>query len=112
MADERQTQQIVGYIFIALMAVFLIVALTTVQGNVTWLLILVAVIFLVVGLMMLFGTGGGDGYGGGSSQQQSVVLSDGQVITQGSSGARVCHGCQARMPGQARFCPHCGQAAA
>ncbi len=113
MAEERQTQQIVGYVFLGLMALFVILGVTTFEGTPTIMLIIGAVVFLAVALTMLSpgssstsGTGGG-----GSGQQQSIVLGGGRVITQGGPIHAVCGHCKARMPDGARFCPDCGTGA-
>lgn len=105
---DRRTEQTVGFGFLGLMVIFLILALTTFEGDVTVMLIIVAVVFLVVALFLLGGTGSGSG---GSGQQQSVVLDGGRAITQQSGGVlTVCSKCSARVPEQARFCPDCGNA--
>jgi hypothetical protein len=105
MALTKQTETIVGLVFLGLMVVLLIVALSTFQGQATLLLIVTALICLGVGLFFFSGPssrGGGDG----QSQQQSVVLGDGQVITQ--SANRSCPGCGAQVASTFAFCPHCG----
>lgn len=104
----QQTQQVIGYVFLALMVLFIILAIQTFNGAPTWILIIAAVIFLAVGLSLLAGPGTGSG---GSGQQQSVVLGDGRVLSQSSHGVlSVCRGCSARVPETARFCPDCGHA--
>lgn len=100
----QQTQQVIGYIFLALMVLFLVLAIGSFQGTPTVILIVAAVIFLAVGLSLLAGPSSG----GGSGQQQSVVLGDGRVISQGGVLA-ICRGCSGRIPENARFCPDCGQ---
>lgn len=112
MAPDRQAQQIVGYVFLGLMALFVILGVTTFEGTPTIMLIIGALVFLAVSLTLLTGNGIGLGTGGGGSQQQSIVLSGGRVITQ--SGGQVqaaCGSCKARMPDGARFCPDCGSGA-
>ena len=110
MAQQANAQQTIGYVFLGLMVVFLIIAIGEFGGDSTWILILSAVVFLVVGLSLLAGPSIGGG--GSSGQQQSVVLGGGRVLTQ-SSGAGVlaiCGACSGRIPETARFCPECGHA--
>lgn len=112
MAQDRQTQQVIGYVFLGLMALFVILGVTTFEGTPTIMLIVGALVFLAVSLTLLTGNGIGAGSGGGGgSQQQSVVLSGGRVITQGGGIQSVCGSCKARMPDGARFCPDCGAGA-
>jgi hypothetical protein len=105
----RQTEQIIGIVFLVLMILFVILAVTTFDGTPTVILLISALLFLGVGLFMMAGGGAGSGGDGGQSQQQSVVLSDGQVITQGGQSSH-CSGCGRRVPANARFCPDCGHA--
>lgn len=109
MADPRHTQQIFGYVFLGLMVIFLIMAVSEFSGDATLILIISAIAFLAVGLALL-GTGGsGTATDNGGSQQQSVVLAGGRVITQGNGGVRHgCSACGANVPGSAKFCPQCG----
>ncbi len=112
MAPDRQAQQIVGYVFLGLMALFVILGVTTFEGAPTIMLIIGALVFLAVSLTLLTGNGIGVGGGGGGGQQQSVVLRGGRVITQSGSGIQsVCASCKGRMPDGARFCPDCGAGA-
>ncbi len=112
MAPDRQAQQIIGYVFLGLMALFVILGVTTFEGTPTIMLIIGALVFLAVSLTLLTGNGVGTGAGGGGgSQQQSIVLGGGRVISQGGPIHAVCGNCQARMPDGARFCPDCGNSA-
>lgn len=109
MGQQASTQQTIGYIFLALMVVSLIFAITEFVGDSTWIIILSAVVFLVVGLSLLAGPSWGSGSGGG--QQQSVVLGGGRVLTQSSGGVlAMCRSCNSRIPETVRFCPDCGTA--
>ncbi len=111
MSLDKQNQQIIAYVFLGLMVIFLILAVTTFEGTPTILLIISALVFLTVGLVMLSG-GESSGTSSGSSQQQSVVLGGGRVITQGGDDVlRMCGGCNARVPENAKFCPQCGHSA-
>jgi hypothetical protein len=80
----RQSEMVTGLVFLGLMVIFVILAITTFHGTPTVLLIIGSVLFLGVGLFFLGGRGGGDG--ADQSQQQSVVLGDGHTISQSSSG--------------------------
>lgn len=113
---EKQNQQTIAYVFLGLMVLFLVLAVTTASGNVTWLLVVSALVFLVVGLVMMTGDGANAGgtLAGGSSQQQSVVLGGpgGRVVSQTGGGPilAACMSCSARIPESAKFCPQCGAA--
>lgn len=104
---SRQNEQIIGFVFLGLMIVSLLLAVTTFDGTPTVLLLVSALVFLVVGLFLL--TGGQERPAPASSQQQSVILSDGQTLVQGGIQA-VCASCGKRVPESARFCPGCGHA--
>lgn len=105
----RRTEAIVGGVFLALMVLFLVLAITTFEGTPTVLLVVGALLFLAVGLFLLAGPG--EGSGGG--QQQSVVFADGQLLVQGGAAggplgaaAATCGRCGRR--GASAFCPDCG----
>ncbi len=110
--ERRSVETISGIVFLALMVLFLVLAITTFEGTPTVLLVVAALVFLPVGLYLLGGSmrGGGDE---APSQQQSVVLSDGRLVTQssgsgGSAVLAVCPKCSARVPESYAHCPHCG----
>ncbi|HEX2065978.1 MAG TPA: hypothetical protein VHI93_04115 [Candidatus Thermoplasmatota archaeon] len=103
---ERQTETVAGIVFLGLMVIFLLVAITTFQGTPTFLLIIGALICLGVGLFFFAGKGAGSD---GPSQQQSVVLGDGHSVAQGS---RPCVSCGSAVAATFAFCPHCGAGAA
>ncbi len=110
MAEQAQ-QQVIAYVFLGLMVMALILAITTFEGTPTIVLILSAIVFLVVGLTMLGGGSGSRGDAGG--QQQSVVIG-GRTIRQ-SSGQGIltaCSACSGRIPETAKFCPGCGSSVA
>ena len=114
----RQSEMVTGLVFLGLMVIFVILAITTFHGTPTVLLIIGSVLFLGVGLFFLGGRGGGDG--ADQSQQQSVVLGDGHTISQSSSGMGaggsggsggilvVCPSCGHRVPERFAHCPDCG----
>lgn len=112
MPMQRQTEQIVGFVFLGLMLLFLAIAITTFEGTPTILLLVAAFVFLGVGIFFLSGAqrGAGDD---GQSQQQSVVLSDGRLVTQSfGGGQRSCHACGGMLQASFAHCPHCGAAVA
>lgn len=108
----EQQQQVIAYVFLGLMVMALILAVTTFEGTPTMVLVLSAIVFLVVGLTML-GGGSARSEPDGSSQQQSVVIG-GRTIRQssGSGILTVCTGCSQRIPETAKFCPGCGSSVA
>lgn len=86
---NRQTQTIAGIVFLGLMLLFLVLAITTFPGqSPTTLLVIASLVCLGVGLFFLSSNGPGsaasDAWADGQSQQQSVVLADGGVIRQSS----------------------------
>lgn len=111
MGLDRSTEKIVGMVFLALVVLFMILAITTFEGTPTVLLVVSALVFLTIGLFLLMGPSAG---GGGSSQQQSVVMGDGRTITQSQGGSvlAACPHCDARVPETSRFCPECGKSLA
>jgi hypothetical protein len=107
---QRQTEQIAGFVFLGLMLIFVILAITTFEGTPTVLLIVGAILFLAVGVFFISGPGRGDG--DGQSQQQSVVFSDGNVVAQQLGGGRSCPSCGRGVQSSFAHCPHCGAAVA
>lgn len=108
MSMAEQQQQVIGYVFLGLMVMALILAITTFDGTPTIILILAAIVFLVVGLTMM-GTNSGLGGSSGSGQQQSVVIGGRTISQQSDAGIlTLCGGCNGRIPETAKFCPSCG----
>ncbi len=118
---DRQTESIIGMVFLVGMILTFIIAIVSFDGPPTILLIVLSVLFLILGVFFLTGSssrGEADAYDG-SSQSQSVVLGHSGVrVAQQGPGNRagqvyeVCTGCGGRAPEGARFCPGCGQAMA
>ncbi len=115
----RQTESIIGLVFLVGMILTFIIAIASFEGTPTVLLIILSVLFLILGVFFLSGgsSSQGDDGGSGSSQSQSVVFGNSgvRVAQQGPRGSQVyevCSGCGGRAPEGARFCPACGHAMA
>lgn len=108
---DRQTEQIIGIVFLAFMVIFLAWGIMTWDGVPTVPILIAAFVFLIVGIFLLGGEGRTGSPGAGSSQQQSVVLGGGRVITQGGGHIMdLCGACNHRLPPSSKFCPECGNA--